>query len=87
MKTKSNIRPIAGKRGTRFEARVSRDGVSKSKTFGSERESVDWVLQTSAALARGEYSPKTEAHRMTLHQAMSGYSAEFAARKKWPRLK
>jgi integrase len=86
MKTKPNIRPVEGKRGIRFEARVSLDGNSKSKTFGTEREATAWLLQTEAAMARGEYSPKSESHRLTLRLAMSNYSKEFAARKQWPQI-
>ncbi len=75
-----------GKRGTRQEARTSREGVSKSKIFGTEQEAQNWVRQTSAALACGEYSPKTAAYTMTLHQAIADYSIEFAANKAWPKV-
>jgi integrase len=84
MKTKTfNIRPIVGKRGTRFEARIYRAGRAESKTFATERDARAWLLQTDAALARGEMRQRAAIDVMTMKEALANYACLKDPDKAW----
>ncbi|HEM9000902.1 TPA: site-specific integrase [Burkholderia cenocepacia] len=75
----ASIVPIKGKKGVTFQARVRIVGYpTRSKSFGTRKDAVEWARLTESSMYRGEHPADKSAAGMTLREAIEAYRDEVA---------
>ncbi|WP_020146810.1 site-specific integrase [Thioalkalivibrio sp. ALJ15] len=78
----ATIEKRAGKSGTRWRARVRRDGSFVTRTFDSKTRATQWARDQEHAIDRGEWIDHSEAEGTTLVEALDRYASEITPHKK-----
>ena len=70
------------KRGGKWQARVKKDGHTIEKTFVIKADAERWARKIESELERRGTRQESDAHRVTLAEALSRYSMEITPRKR-----
>ena len=70
------------KKGSSWEARVRTHGFSDCKSFSSKKEAQLWAGETETEMRRGVFTPRNEAEKTSLGDALQRYRATISPQKK-----
>ena len=70
------------KKGGSWEARVRIKGLSECRSFGSKKEAQLWAAEIELEMRRGVYTPRDEAEKTSLGDALRRYRASISPQKK-----
>lgn len=70
------------KRGSKWQARVKRNGNTVEKSFLTKADAQRWARTTETEIERGEFGLKDKPACLTLHEALEKYGLEVTPQKR-----